>query len=71
MSALPSAEQVAALRAYAKEHGRTWKSRLLFDWTEGRSSGPLQEVRNQLGPSWLMAHGSEAIKPPKKAADQN
>jgi hypothetical protein len=47
-------EQLAALRAYAAEHGRTWKSQLNDDWMNGRASGPLQQIRNQFGPSWLL-----------------
>jgi hypothetical protein len=47
-------EQLAALRSYAAEHGRTWKSQLNDDWMNGRASGPLQQVRNQFGPSWLI-----------------
>jgi hypothetical protein len=58
----PSAVQVEELRRYAAEHGRTWKAQLLSDWEAGRTVGPLQELRNQFGPSWLAAHGSAAIK---------
>lgn len=50
----PTPEQLAALSAYAAEHGRTWKSQLNDDWMNGRASGPLQQVRNQFGPSWLV-----------------
>lgn len=50
----PSTEQLAALRQYAGEHGRTWKSALLDDWANGRTTGPLHQVRNTFGPRWLM-----------------
>ena len=50
----PTLEQWAALKAYAREHGRTWKSRLLDDWTYARTSGPLQQLRNSFGPRWLL-----------------
>ena len=51
----PSAEQWEALKTYAAEHGRTWKSQLLDDWTYARTSGPLQQIRNQFGPRWLLS----------------
>mgnify|MGYP001615676077 CR=1 FL=1 len=47
--------QVAALRAYAAEHGRTWKAQLCADWGSGKCQGELQQVRNIRGPSWLMS----------------
>jgi len=47
-------EHLAALRHYAREHGRTWKSQLLHDWETGRSEGLLQQVRNAFGPTWLV-----------------
>lgn len=51
---VPTPEQLAALEVYAAEHGRTWKAQLNDDWMNGRASGPLQQVRNQFGPSWLI-----------------
>ena len=50
----PTPDQMTALQAYAAEHGHTWKSQLNDDWMNGRASGPLQQVRNQFGPSWLI-----------------
>ena len=50
----PTVEEVSALRAYAAGHGRTWKAQLLQDWMTGRSTGELQRVRNNLGPTWLI-----------------
>jgi len=58
----PTGIQIEALRQYAREEGRNWKSRLLDDWTNGRTVGPLQEVRNQFGPSWLLKHGAEVVR---------
>jgi hypothetical protein len=49
----PTAAQLAAVRAYATEHGRTWKRQLLEDWMTGRCQAELQQLRNAFGPSWL------------------
>ncbi len=46
-------DHVAALQDYAKEHGRTWKAKLRDDWMNARTTGPLHELRNSHGPSWL------------------
>lgn len=51
----PTAEQWEALTAYAAAHGRTWKSKLLDDWTNARTVGPLQQIRNSFGPRWLLS----------------
>lgn len=59
----PTAEQIEALKAYASENGRYWKAALLLDWSCDRTSGALQELRNTLGPSWLLRHGAAAVKP--------
>jgi hypothetical protein len=57
-AAQPTAEQLAALRAYATANGRTWKSKLLHSWetgdTHGQWTAPLRQVRNNFGPSWLV-----------------
>jgi hypothetical protein len=56
----PTAEQLTALRQYAAEKGRTWKRELSIDWMHARAqvrgqlSPELQQVRNQLGPTWLL-----------------
>lgn len=47
-------EQVTALRVYAEKHGRNWRAKLCDEWTTGKCQGPLQQVRNIRGPSWLM-----------------
>lgn len=51
---------MAALQKYAREHGRTWKSKLLIEWERACSkiSNPddrslLQQVRNIVGPGRL------------------
>jgi hypothetical protein len=56
MANIPSTEQIEALKAYAREHGRTWKSQLLADWERARTVGPLQALRNSHGPSWLVRY---------------
>jgi hypothetical protein len=58
----PTAEQIQALRTFAAANGRTWKSKLNEAWMSGRyndysgteRSDLLQQVRNNLGPSWLV-----------------
>lgn len=49
----PTPEQVAALKAYASSHGPLWRSDLKIDWMNGRTEGPLRQLRNSHGPSWL------------------
>jgi hypothetical protein len=63
----PTAEQWAALRAYAAAHGRTWKAQLRAEWMDACQGIPdleqqalLQQVRNQFGPRWLMLIDIEA-----------
>lgn len=49
-----SAEERAALRAFASRHGRTWKAALRQKWAyDPNLSGPLRALRNRLGPRWL------------------
>lgn len=66
----PTAIQLDELRRYATEHGRNWKAQLLDDWTLARTSGPLQDMRNTLGPSWLLRHGAQAVRGTPGAASQ-
>lgn len=52
-------EQIAAIELFARVHGRRWKSHLLRVWESGHygfadRSDLLQQVRNNLGPSWLI-----------------
>ena len=54
-----SSEQESALIRFAATHGRTWKSQLNDMWMIAAYGGHpdthlLQQVRNQLGPSWLV-----------------
>lgn len=51
-------EQLAAIRTFASQHGRTWKSELNHIWQIGRydsgdDSARLQQIRNSFGPTWL------------------
>ena len=54
----PTAEQLAALRAYADKHGAQWKRKLKTAWINGSdvsetNGGYLRQIRNQFGPIWL------------------
>ncbi len=69
----PTEEQIEALRAYAKEHGRTWKADLNHDWMTGQAFGALQQIRNQFGPSWLVRFSFKspaAIRPVTQSGTQ-
>ena len=47
-------DMLAALRRYAADNGRCWKSNLRADWSADRDLGePLRRVRNILGPSGI------------------
>ncbi len=55
----PTPEQIAALKQFAKENGRYWKSALRESWMNGiyctqADTAALQQVRNSFGPSWLV-----------------
>ncbi|WP_429817324.1 hypothetical protein [Ensifer sp. B1-9] len=53
-----TAEQEAALQAYAVRHGRRWKSILNNAWMGGApydDSGILRGLRNTHGPTWLQS----------------
>jgi hypothetical protein len=55
-----TAEQLAVVEAWAKQHGRTWKADLRAAWANGNYNGfqgssLLQQLRNTFGPSWLTA----------------
>ena len=58
-SAQLSGEELSALRIFAKEHGRTWKSALRLAWETGNyrsteaDDGALQRLRNRLDSNWL------------------
>jgi hypothetical protein len=58
----PTAEQLEALKTFAAANGRRWKAVLRDCWMAGGYNsetgsyidGPLQQVRNTFGPSWLV-----------------
>jgi hypothetical protein len=54
----PSAEQLAAVAAFAGRHGRDWRYALADAWSTGRDTREpdghlLRQVRNICGPAWL------------------
>ena len=59
----PTADQLAAVKAFAGKYGRNWKAALRFSWETGNypfapmanESALLQQLRNQFGPRWLNA----------------
>lgn len=46
-------DQTAALRAYARGHGRSWKTRLWREWMDATTEPLLHQLRNTHGPAWL------------------
>ena len=52
-----TAEEYAALKAYAETHGRTWKAQLQAAWMSASEPGVLQQLRNaaHFGPRGLAA----------------
>lgn len=42
-------EVTEALQAFAREHGKRWKSALLKVWDEGTESELLRQARNMIG----------------------
>lgn len=66
-----SADELAAIRVYAADHGRRWKDALQESWMNAgdhlrQSDGwALQRLRNRLGPSWL---ASFTLTPPNRSA---
>lgn len=72
-------DQLNALKAWAKLHGRNWKAPLRDAWMDGNYHGfddshLLQQVRNTFGPSWLVrfvlpkAGGYTVFSAPENAA---
>jgi hypothetical protein len=61
MNNTPSPEQIESLKRFAVAHGRSWKQILRDAWMAGGYDattgqyidGPLQQIRNTFGPSWL------------------
>jgi hypothetical protein len=65
-------QQLEAIRTYAIENGRAWKSALRIDWETGNYSNSelsaeLQQVRNAFGPRWLKSF-KLATRLPREAA---
>lgn len=48
-----TAEELAALKAFAATHGRYWKAVLRDQWMNATAAPVLHRLRNRLGPSWL------------------
>jgi len=46
-------DECAALLDFARANGRCWKSKLNKGWLVAKYPGPLQAIRNRLGPTWL------------------
>lgn len=64
-----STEQLAALRAFANDNGRSWKRELNHAWStgdwsqdHGDNAGLLQQIRNTFGPSWLVKFKFDNLK---------
>ena len=47
-------EQLTAIKAYAAANGARWKTKLHSDWLYGTDTPLLRQIRNRLGPEWLM-----------------
>jgi hypothetical protein len=47
--------ELNALKTFARDHGRNWKSILRDRWEHANCSPELQRVRNKIGPSGLAA----------------
>ena len=62
---IPSAEQLAAVDAFAAKYGKLrggWQEHLITCWMSGADAREpnghlLRQVRNQFGPSWLAKYG--------------
>jgi hypothetical protein len=51
-------EMELALVEFAAKYGRTWKQTLRDAWMSGNGldAGLLRQVRNTMGPSWLIGY---------------
>ena len=61
-----TAEQMKAIRSFARENGRTWKTSLRSAWETGNyapyeNAPALQTIRNTFGPSWLVAFNLKEV----------
>jgi len=52
--------QLDALRRYAQQHGRCWKTRLRDEWMCASAEPLLHALRNSHGPGWLVGFELEA-----------
>lgn len=50
-----TAEELDAIRAFAARHGRYWKAELRNQWMKASARPILHNLRNRLGPSWLVS----------------
>jgi hypothetical protein len=53
LSELDPQEREAIIQ-FRQEHGRRWKHHLLQGWMRAAFPGPLQRIRNNFGPEWLV-----------------
>ena len=53
LSELEPQEREAIIQ-FRQEHGRRWKHQLLQGWMRAAFPGPLQRIRNNYGPEWLV-----------------
>lgn len=61
-------DQRFALLDFKAKQGAAWRSKLLLGWERASFAGPLQRIRNDLGPEWLATvkktHFEAQWKPP-------
>ena len=55
--------QAVALRAYARRHGRPWKTKLWIEWTDATADPLLHHLRNSHGRIWLDRLVLEGLDP--------
>lgn len=66
---MPNRAQLKALLDFARENGRGWKAKLDEVWMKASGGPLLQQVRNQFGPSWLVAVKLADLKNAWESAD--
>ena len=67
-----TADQLAAIVAFAASNGRDWKRKLNDAWLNGRDANEpnghfLRQVRNTLGPQWLVGFKLPAMETKPKS----
>ena len=55
--------QVEALRAYARDHGHSWRTELRAEWIRASAGPLLRSLHNSHGPSWLKGYALLAAAP--------